>query len=77
VVSEAITTHQLDRSSLLHYAHGETLKWMASGIPFVGHIAENAPQFTSDDTPDTVLTESLRPTASAFVDIIKAVDAGF
>ncbi len=74
--STAMTKYQLDRSSLVHYAHGEALKWMASGIPFVGHIAENAPQFTSADTPNTVLVESLRPTTAAFVDIIKAVDAG-
>jgi hypothetical protein len=73
----AMTKYQLDRASLLHYAHGETMKWMASGIPFVGHISENAPQFTSDDIPDTVLVETLRPTTAAFVDMIKAVDASF
>ena len=75
--STAMTKYQLDRTSLVHYAHGEALKWMASGIPFVGHIAENAPQFTSADTPNTVLVETLRPTTAAFVDIIKAVDASF
>ena len=70
----AMTKYQLDRASLLFYSHGETMKWMASGVPFVGHIAENAPQFTSADTPDTVLVGTLRPTTAAFIDMIKAVD---
>ena len=77
IAATAIMKYQLDRSIVLHYFNGETIKWNAAGIPVVGHITENAPQFTSDDTPNTVMVETLRPTTAAYVDMIKAVDASF
>lgn len=81
VASAAMQKYQLDRSSLMHYAHGEAQKWMlvsqTYGVPFIGHISENAPQFTNDDKPNTVLIETLRPTTTAFIDMIKFIDTNF
>jgi hypothetical protein len=77
IAAAAITKYQLDRTSVIFYFNGESIKWNAAGIPLVGHIMENAPQFTSADTPNTVKVDALRPTTAAFVDIIKAVDATF
>ncbi len=77
IASAAIVKYRLDRSLVLYYFNGETVKWNAASVPVVGHISENAPQFTSADTPETVMVDALRPTTAAFVDMIQAVDASF
>jgi hypothetical protein len=56
---------------------GEAERWNALGIPTIGHISQNAPQFSNDDTPETVMYDALRPTAGAFAEMIQAVDASF
>ncbi len=73
----AAQRYQLDRTLVLAYSNGETTKWMRAKVPVVGHISENAPQFTSADTPETVMVDALRPTTAAFVDMIRTVDATF
>ena len=45
------------------------------GIPLIERIAHNAPQFTRDDTPDTVMIDALGPTVAAFSDIIRKHDS--
>ncbi len=77
IASAAIVKYQLDRTLVLYYFNGETAKWNEAGVTVVGHISENATQFTSADTPETVMVDALRPTTAAFVDMIQAVDASF
>jgi hypothetical protein len=73
--SDAIVANDLDRSRVVNGGFaGEAMKWVQAGVPTVGRIAENAPEFTNDDKPDTVEVDALRPTAAAFVDIIKKID---
>lgn len=72
---DAILAHDLDRTRVIFgYYTGEMLKWVAAGVPTIGRISHNAPQFTSADTPFTVQVDALRPTAAAFVDIIDDID---
>lgn len=71
----AVTKYQLDRTMVLAIFFGEAAIWNELGIPTVGHISHNAPQFSFDDTPDTVMFDALRPTAEAFAEMIQAVDA--
>ncbi|HID86142.1 MAG TPA: hypothetical protein EYP55_02045 [Anaerolineae bacterium] len=72
---EAILAHDLQRSVVTPRLFGEGGKYARSGIPTIERISHNAPQFTNDDTPDTVMVEVLRPTVEAFIDIINRIDA--
>jgi hypothetical protein len=74
IVAEAITKYDLDRSVIIPIFHGEGGVYAGAGIPTIERIAENAPQFSNDDTPNMVMVDALRPTTAAFVDIIKAID---
>jgi aminopeptidase YwaD len=75
VFAEAIVKYDLKRSSVLAaFVGGEGGGYARDGIPTVARIAENAPQFTNDDTPNTVQVDALKPTVAAFVDIINYVD---
>jgi hypothetical protein len=70
----ALPKYDLDRTSVLvYYFNGEALEW-SNFVPTIGHISENAPQFTSADTPDTVMKDDLRKTAAVYVDIIQAAE---
>ena len=62
------------RSSISAQFFGEAGIYTGFDIPLIERIAHNAPQFTRDDTPDKVMTELLRPTTAAFVDIIKKIE---
>jgi hypothetical protein len=74
-LSQTIVKYDLRRHSVLAaFVGGEGGGYAAAGIPTVARIAENAPQFTNDDTPNTVQVDALKPTAAAFVDIIQAQD---
>jgi hypothetical protein len=74
-IAQAIVRYDLRRSSVLAaFVGGEGGGYARDGIPTVARIAENAPQFTNDDTPNTVQVDALKPTAAAFVDIIKYQD---
>jgi hypothetical protein len=77
IAQAAVTNYQLDRTMGLAIFFGESERWNALGIPTIGHISQNAPQFSRDDTPDTVMYDALRPTAGAFAQMIQAVDASF
>ena len=77
IASTAVTKYQLDRTMVIAAFFGEASIWNTLGIPTVGHITHNAPQFSLDDTPDTVMFDALRPTAAAFAEMIQAVDATF
>ena len=46
-----------------------------AGFPTIERLAMHAPEFNLYDTPETVAKGALRPTACAFVDIIKALDS--
>ena len=46
-----------------------------AGFPTIERIAMHAPEFNLYDTPETVVRDALRPTASAFVDIIRQLDS--
>lgn len=74
-VREAIEKHRLDRSLVTTLFHGEGTRYARAGIPTVERIAQNAPQFTNDDTPETVMVEHLGRTTAAFIDIIRQIDA--
>lgn len=74
IISQAIIKYDLKRSMILPLYHGEGGQFGVLGVPTIERIAENAPQFTNDDTPNTVMVSALRPTTAAFVDIIKQVD---
>ena len=71
---QAITKYDLDRSAVGVPIIGEIMKYQYEGIPVINHISENHPQFTYADTPQTVMISALRPTAAAFIDIIKNQD---
>ncbi len=74
-VREAIVKHRLDRSTVTPRTWGEGGVYAGRGIPTIERIAINAPQFSNDDTPDKVMVDKLQPTAAAFVDIIRKIDA--
>ncbi len=73
-VQEAIVRHDLRRSGIVPRFFGDGSAYNIEGIPLIERIAHNAPQFTKDDTPATVMTDALRPTAAAFIDIIERMD---
>jgi hypothetical protein len=77
IASAAVTKYQLDRTMVIAAFFGEASIWNTLGIPTVGHITHNAPQFSQGDTPETVMFDALRPTAAAFAEMIQAVDATF
>lgn len=77
IAAGAITKYQLDRTSVVAIFFGEATRWNALGVPTVGHISQNAPQFSNDDTPETVMMDTLRPTTAAFAEMIQTIDATF
>lgn len=74
-VQEAVIKHHLDRSVGTPRTFGEGGVYATRGIPTIERIAISAPQFSNDDTPDKVMVDKLQPTAAAFVDIIRKMDA--
>ena len=74
-VQEAVIKHHLDRSVGTPRTFGEGGVYAGRGIPTIERIAISAPQFSNDDTPDKVMVDKLQPTAAAFVDIIRNIDA--
>ncbi len=69
--------HDYDRSNIaVDFFNGEPKKW-EDLVPTVGLISHNAPQFTSADTPDTVMKSDLSKTAAVYVDIIDAAQEAF
>lgn len=74
IAAGAVTKYQLDRSMVIAVFFGEANIWNQLGIPTIGHITHNAPQFSRDDTPDTVMFDALRPTAAAFAEMVQAID---
>jgi hypothetical protein len=77
IAQAAVTKYELDRTSILAIFFGEAGRWPPLGVPTVGHISHNAPQFSNEDTPDTVMVDALRPTAAAFAEMIQTIDATF
>lgn len=75
IAAGAVARYQLDRTMVIAAFFGEASIWNQLGVPTIGHISHNAPQFSRDDTPDTVMLEALRPTAGAFAEMIQAIDA--
>ncbi len=74
---DAITVNDYDRSNVTAgFFTGEPAKW-SDLVPMVGLISHNAPQFTSDDTPETVMKSDLSKTAAVYVDIIDAAQEAF
>ncbi len=78
---EAITKYDLTRTSvqpalggLFGIAPGEGGLFAAIGIPVVHLIAHNAPQFTNEDKPNTVMVSALRPTTAALSHVIDNID---
>ena len=78
---EAITKFDLTRTSvqpalggIFGVAPGEGGLFAAIGIPVVHLIAHNAPQFTHEDKPNTVMVSALRPTAAALAHVIDNID---
>ena len=76
IVSEAIKKHDLRRSAVTCKYIGEAHMMGARiGFPTIERIAMHAPEFNLYDTPETVAKDALRPTACAFVDIIRKLDS--
>ncbi len=73
-VRDAITKHKLDRSTISRRFVGEGGPLNRAGLTVIEHLSMHAREFTKDDTPETVMKEALRPTANAFVDIIRQID---
>jgi len=48
---------------------------MASFVPVIERIAMNLPQFSSGDTPATVMKEALPATACVLADVVTGSDA--
>ena len=71
-VRDAIQKNKIDRACTWPSFIGEARQWIWMGIPTVHHISFNAWQFTSNDTPDTVMKEALGPMVAAFSEIITA-----
>jgi hypothetical protein len=72
-VRQAIEKHRLDRSVVSDHFIGEGGPLTRFGLTVVEHLSLNAPQFSRDDTPQTVMKEALRPVACAFADVINKV----
>jgi hypothetical protein len=77
IAQAAVTKYELDRTVVLAIFFGEAGRWPPLGVPTVGHISQNAQQFSSDDTPETVMVDALRPTAAAFAEMIQNIDMIF
>jgi hypothetical protein len=75
IVRDAIQKNKINRANVLPQFIGEARHWGPMGFPTVQHISFNAWQFTSNDTPDTVMKEALGPMVAAFSDIIRAETA--
>jgi hypothetical protein len=78
---EAITKYDLTRTALqpalggiFGIAPGEGGLFAAIGIPVVHLIAHNAPQFTNEDKPNTVMVSALKPTTAALALVIDNID---
>ena len=78
---EAITKYDLTRTSvqpaiggIFGIAPGEGGLFAAIGIPVVHLIAQNAPQFTNEDKPNTVMVDALKPTAAGLAHVIDKID---
>ncbi|MBT3272466.1 MAG: hypothetical protein HN368_04885, partial [Spirochaetales bacterium] len=75
-VSDAIEKHDLRRSAVTDRYIGEAnMMGARAGFPTIERIAMNAPEFNLYDTPETVAKDTLRPTACAMADIVRAIDA--
>ncbi|HUY25794.1 MAG TPA: M28 family peptidase [Candidatus Binataceae bacterium] len=75
IVQKAIERHGLERTVIASRLDGEGVVMKMAGFwPVIERISLNAPQFSSADTPATVMKEALRPTACAFADIIAEID---
>ncbi|MGW8322757.1 MAG: hypothetical protein ACWGSD_14495 [Thermodesulfobacteriota bacterium] len=77
IASTAAVKYDLERTVVIPIFFGEAGRWPPLGVPTVGHISQNAMQFSNEDTPETVMTDALRPTAAAFADMIEAMEATF
>ncbi|NQU10822.1 hypothetical protein HQ590_08535 [bacterium] len=76
IISDAIRKHDLRRSAVTYKVVGEAhMMGNRIGFPTIERLAMHAPEFNLYDTPETVAKDALRPTACAFVDIIKAIDS--
>jgi len=71
-VRDAVEKNKINRANVLPQFIGEARHWGPMGFPMVHHISFNAWQFTSNDTPDTVMKEALAPMVAAFSEIIRA-----
>ena len=78
---EAITKYDLTRTSVqpalggvFGVAPGDGGLFAAIGIPVVHLIAHNAPQFTNEDKPNTVMVEALKPTVAGLAYVIDEID---
>ncbi len=76
IISEAIKKHDLRRSAVTDRYIGEAhMVGARIGFPTIERLAMHAPEFNLYDTPETVAKDALRPTACAFVDIIRQLDS--
>jgi hypothetical protein len=76
IIGSAITKHDLRRSAVTDQFVGEAhMMGARAGFPTIERIAMHAPEFNLHDTPETVAKDALRPTAAAFVDIIRMLDS--
>lgn len=76
IISEAIRKHDLRRSAVTDRYVGEAhMMGARAGFPCIERLAMHAPEFNLYDTPETVAKDALRPTACAFVDIIRKLDS--
>lgn len=78
---EAINKYDITRTSvqpalggLFGIAPGEGGLFAAIGIPVVHLIGHNAPQFTNEDKPNTVMVSALKPTVGALAHVIDNID---
>ena len=77
LVREAIEKHKLDRTFITNRLLGEGAVMANQGgvANVIEYISLNEPQFSLEDTPETVNKEALRDTACVFGDIIERIDA--
>ncbi|MHA2290090.1 MAG: M28 family peptidase [Promethearchaeota archaeon] len=78
---EAIKKYDLTRASIqpalggaFNVAPGEGGLFVRIGIPTLNLMAHNAPQFTNEDKPNTVMVKALRPTTAALAFVIDKID---
>lgn len=70
-VSRAIAVEELDRSIVSPFMVGDGMELVAMGLPMVSHISHNAYQFTSKDTPESIMVEDLGKVARAFARLVR------